>query len=105
MRFWCLCRLIEFVVPRWAREARARGYDQKVVEAAIRIETRRGQLKHRLTIQEATALAEEEASIWCQSCSAPADGQGRYCRHCESYWADVDAGVFDGFEEAEAHAR
>lgn len=45
-------------------------------------------------IRDAEQQCEDEA--WqCRTCSAPAQEDGPFCRQCEMYWDDVDAGLFN----------
>lgn len=44
-------------------------------------------------VKDAIQQCEDEA--WqCKTCSQPAQEQSVYCRPCEMYWQDCDAGLF-----------
>lgn len=48
----------------------------------------------KLTVPD--ALAEVERDRWqCETCTAPAEENGRYCLSCCLYWNDVANGLWD----------
>lgn len=55
-------------------------------------------------LHDATLIADEDAALWCRSCTSTAEEGSSYCAHCASYWQDIDNGLFDETFESEGPA-
>lgn len=49
----------------------------------------------RISIGEATLIAERDDVGECESCVSLAEDDDLYCRNCRSYWNDCEDGLWD----------
>ena len=76
---------------------------ERIYAATASVEARRNMRTRSVgrmrEIRDAEQQCEDEA--WqCKTCSAPSQEHGVYCRPCEMYWQDCDAGLFDDEHQA-----
>ena len=55
----------------------------------------------RIDVRAALLEAEDVAGAICKSCSNATIEGSQYCRYCKMYWEDVDAGIFNIWDEEE----